>query len=166
MKIFLMTCIAAMVSAGVYGTIDLAQDIHQGTFIQYEKEDSPIVNSLTTINNNVSNRLKIHTVKNETKKEENVSKPVINLSDLKMEYFSRGEPIYLPELETALTDSAKQVADSLVVASTEGVAEIKVVPVVEERKFSSKLFSRSRPRPIVKEVTIAQTDSVKKETDN
>ena len=162
MKFFLITCIVAMISAGVYGTIDLAKDIRLGTLIQYEKEDGPVVTSLAQKNKSISQLVNIHTVKTETEKEEKTSNPTIQLSDLKMEYFSRGEPPDFAMLELMEVDSAKQMADSLLV-STESVSEIKTDPVIEERKLSPQLFSRSRPRPYVKkeEVKIVQIDSLK-----
>lgn len=158
-----------MISAGVYGTVDLAKDIRQGTLIQYEKEDAPLVNSLKTGNRNLSHLVNIHTVKAETKKEEKISNPELKLSDLKMEYFSRGEPMYLPELEL-VNDSVKNSSDTLSVfvekkeiALPETPKEIVATIEKEERKFSTKLFSRSRPRPYIKkeEIVIAQNDSLK-----
>jgi hypothetical protein len=39
MKTFLTLCVLAMVSAGLYGFVDMAKDVNNGTMIQYDRGD-------------------------------------------------------------------------------------------------------------------------------
>src|SRR5437868_8108273 len=99
MKTLLATSIIAMVAAGIYGTVDLARDIKQGTLIQYEKEDAPlkIVKNLhvKTIKNEV-----VRTLAEAVKKEKTETSTKRN--EVKMEYFSRSA---MPVIYDALEDS-------------------------------------------------------------
>ena len=155
MKIFLTTCIVAMISAGIYGTIDLANDIHQGTLIQYEKDDGPEKENGIIVERNL-----VHAVRNlQTKKIENNANPAPEDLEIRAEYFSRGEPLIF---EDAFEDSALIVADtSSVVEIDSNVKDSVKAEIAGDKKLDLKLYSRSRPRSFPKEVTLALKDSMK-----
>src|SRR5438105_2391249 len=139
MKLFLVTSIVAMISAGIYGTVDLARDIKQGTLIQYEKENIQQVNLFTASKRNLgqlTNSLKVQAGRVE--KIETTKDP-----DFKIEYFSRGEAMYLPnEEKLALLDSANERSDSsaatqaAIVTQAQIDSERVLAKPEEERKFS------------------------------
>ncbi len=156
-----------MISAGIYGTIDLAKDINQGTLIQYEKEEASTVKSFVLAEKKLAQSANTGKVVAKNA----LPPPTPKVSDLKIEYFSRGEPPMYSVIELLEIDSAKKspnsaivAKESVTVAKAETEKEVAVLPVKEERKFSPKLFSRGRPRPYKKEeVVVAQTDTLKKE---
>src|SRR4051812_44247863 len=88
MKIFLSTCIVAMISAGVYGVFDLAKDISQNTYIQYE-EDVVDVRSNTASEKSIANVIRKARQEVSTTKEKKFNSKT---PELKMEYFSRSSP--------------------------------------------------------------------------
>ena len=154
-----------MISAGIYGTIDLAKDIKYGTLIQYEKEDASEIKPEPVVKRNKEQIVNL--LSTEMKKEKSVSNSTHKTPELKVEYFSRSMPVIYDEklFETAKIDSVNK--DSAVIAATNIPfvinSEEKVVEVKEERKFSPKLFSRGRPRNFKKEAVVVGTDSLKVE---
>jgi hypothetical protein len=154
-----------MISAGIYGTIDLAKDIKYGTLIQYEREDAPEIKPEPIMKRNKEQTVSMLNVE---AKEEKKSEPSVHKTpELKMEYFSRSAPIIYDEklFGAAKTDSTNK--DSTVIAATDIrvvlKSEEKSAEIKEERKFSPKLFSRGRPRNLKKEIAVTETDSLKKE---
>lgn len=137
MKMFLMTSIVAMLTAGIFGAVDLAKDLNNGTMIEYNDEAAP------------SDVIEAESF-------------YIDESE-----FSRGEPGPPPVMEEqAVVDGATKeevVAEVPVKTLTEGKkAEIKravlkkqaeeTKGVKEEKLISPKLFSRGRPPKLSKEV--------------
>ena len=170
MKIFLTTCIVAMISAGAYGVFDLARDISHNTYIQYE-EDIADVKSKTASEKTIANvirkaRQEVSTTK---EKKRNSETPELNV-----EIFSRSSPhLYLEGLE----DQAIVTIDSVKKADTNTVAEINPAEIVnvatikqksdsvlksEEVKYNVSLFSRGRPRGPRKVTAVAQNDTTGK----
>ncbi|MGZ3865845.1 MAG: hypothetical protein ACXVC6_02605 [Bacteroidia bacterium] len=164
MKIFLNTCIIAMISAGIYGGYDVARDISHNTYIQYEEESNVASNAVRQ--KNVSNVIRTARHEVSTSQEE---KRVAKEPGLNMEYFSRSGPVYsderfLEELEIAAdstkSDSAK-IRSTQVVTAMDDPAPKHDTFLVEKRKFDIGLYSRGRPRKSKTEVVVVQNDSLK-----
>lgn len=167
MKIFLLTSVMAMLAAGIYGTIDLALDVRNGTLIQYEEEE-PVTMERFIAKSKTG--LKATQLKTAQKKE--VVKPPVLLNDFSMSDFSRGEPpMFLEALlpvADSLNDSLKNTDIAAALGDTvkamqeaaEEEAQKKPAPLKPEeaRKLDMRLYSRSKPRSYAKEVA---TDSVK-----
>ncbi|CAN5428914.1 hypothetical protein BH09BAC5_BH09BAC5_23450 [soil metagenome] len=141
MKTFLTLCIFAMVSAGIYGFVDMANDVKKGTMIQYDRGENDdvaavklekpstkmplqqIASSVTTI-----------AVKEDVKSTE--KKPAEKKS--KKSVSSKSKTV---ELIVAKTDETTKV---------EPKTDVKVdsVPkeVVKEDKIDYRDFSRGAPR--------------------
>ena len=160
MKKFLITCIIAMFSAGIYGFIDMSRDIKNGTMIQYEDLSAPKVKAYTRARTqaqaiNTSIQEKITEYAEAKKKSEEENKKKLELTNMKFEDFSRGEEIYLPptdvtteivEPETnAKADTAKVVVPPTT-ADAKQVSEVTTVAVVEEPSLNERMFSRGSPR--------------------
>jgi hypothetical protein len=169
MKIFLSTCIIAMISAGLYGTIDLARDISHNTYIQYE-EGLVGLNANTASEKSLSNviRKAREEVSTERGKKINAETP-----ELKMEYFSRSSPSMFDERvlsELTVADSIANKSDTLRGVALEVLATNSTKPkqdsVFEEKKpepkFDVSLFSRGRPRKPRVEVAVPVSDTLKK----
>lgn len=168
MKIFLNTCIIAMISAGIYGAYDVARDISRNTYIQYEEENNLASNAVQQ--KSLSNV--IRTARHEVSAA-NEEKKTVKERGLNMEYFSRSGPVYsderlLEELEIA-TDSTKASSDSAKIRSTQVTTAMDDpaprpdTVLVEKRKFDISLYSRGRPRKIPSpETVVVQNDSLKK----
>ncbi|MGZ3862653.1 MAG: hypothetical protein ACXVPN_14835 [Bacteroidia bacterium] len=167
MKIFLNTCIIAMISAGIYGAFDVARDITHNTYIQYEEGESNFASNAVQ-QKSLSNVIRTarHEVSATTEKKKTIKEPELN-----MEYFSRSGPVYsderfLEELNIAtdstglLNDSAK-IRSTQVVAATGNPAPLPDTVIDEKRKFDISLYSRGRPRKIRAE-RVVQNDSLKK----
>lgn len=166
MKIFLNTCIVAMISAGIYGTIDVAKDISNDAYIQYETDENNVASNAVQqkgLSNVIRTARREVTASSEKKK-------IVREPELNMEYFSRSGPVYadqrLFEL-TAATDSVK--SDSAKIRGTQIVSAVNDPPplpdtvLVEKRKFDISLYSRGRPRKIIRpETVVDQNDSLKK----
>ena len=171
MKIFLNTCLVAMLGAGLYGGIDLAQDINDGTYIHYEEEPEGSIVPFIHDSRFITRKPVIR----RTIKTDHHTKPptLLTVSDLDMGDFSRGEPVFVYEelFERGASDSLKNAGVTLALKDTiralaENKKEAKVadtssVTTKEDRKFSLKLYSRGRPTRI-KEETLAIRDSTHK----
>lgn len=109
MKIFLNTCIIAMISAGIYGTVDVARDISHDTYIQYEEGENNVASNAVQ-QKSLSNVIRAaqHEVSTESEKKKTVKEPELN-----MEYFSRSGPVYSDERLFELTAAT----DTSIVAS-------------------------------------------------
>jgi len=98
------------------------------------------------------------------------------MSDIKISDFSRGEPPMLYEalllekvgspdsvksadVVTAINDTITAINER---ANEKSQKDSSNTTKKEERKFSLKLYSRGRPRPITKETVAVQSDSTKK----
>jgi hypothetical protein len=171
MKTFLTTCIVAMISAGVYGIIDLAKNISQDTYIQYE-EDIADVKSNTASEKNIANVIrKARQEVSVTKEKKRRSEP----RELNVELFSRSNPsMYLESIEdqlTVATDSVikKRDTTSLAIVDPAEIVNAEATKQKpdslvkkEEVKFDVSLFSRGRPRTARKVVAVAQNDTTSK----
>lgn len=171
MKIFLNTCLVAMLGAGVYGGIDLAHDINNGTYIQYEEEPE---GSISTFNRDIRFITHKPVIKKVLKTAQSAKPPtLLTVSDLDIGDFSRGEPIIVyeeilqaelndslknPDVTAALHDTIKALAEN---KKENMVSDTTSVAKKEEPKFSLKLYSRARP-PRVKENVVARNDSIHK----
>lgn len=175
MKIILTSSVIAMISAGLYGTIDLSRDLATGNYVQYDREDIPSVTHLSAANNktNEVQRMKRGNDKVLTKDEIANATSTVDLSDLNIKDFSRGEPLVLDEplaTDSTTASSAPVVAVDIQPLNIqadkpeEKKTEEKSVAAKEDskRKFSMKLYSRARPRSIEEDITL-NADSVKKE---
>lgn len=176
MKIFLIASVTAMISAGIYGTVDLARDISHDTYIRYEEdiaEEKPSAASEKTLSNVLRKARK--EVKEADKTKEKKDAPANN--EIRMKYFSRSSPNMYDRAffeELAKADSLNNKKDSAVATKTTS-AEITlaenrtakkdslIAEEKKERKFSATLFSRGKPRSFKKENIVVQTDSVKTE---
>src|SRR4051812_17954494 len=101
MKKFLTTCIIAMISAGIYGFIDMSRDIHNGTMIKYEDQSGPKIKAYTlarsqsqAVNNSIQEKLVV--LAGEKKKLEEEKKKKAAVMEFNVSDFSRGEGIYIP----------------------------------------------------------------------
>jgi hypothetical protein len=176
MKTLLIAATLAFIAAGIYGAIDVSRDVKNGTFIQYEDEDKIVVEVFGKNDNSiVEKKKKQFAVKNKASVAE-VKVSDFSMSDIKISDFSRGEPPMLYEAmlleKVGSPDSAKN-AD-VISAINDTIAAINEkaneksrkdssnTTKKEERKFSLKLYSRGRPRPIIKETVAVQSDSTKK----
>ena len=172
MKIILIGSIAAMISAGIYGTIDLAVDVKKGTLIQYEDENAPEVKQFAFSSKRLNSEAQnVHVAKKEVSVEKKLEVAVAkinNWSDLKFEDFSRGELIDYRELmlvEEPKNDSIKTTAGEITPAPKDSVMVGLEIPKEEtkpvelkERKLSLSLYSRGRSPRLVK----TESDSAKK----
>ena len=134
MKIFLTTCIAAMISAGVYGVIDLARDISHDTYIQYE-EDIADVKSNTASEKSIANVIRKARQEVSTEK---VKKHKSETSELNVELFSRSSPsMYLikDNFEVATDSSIKR-------ADTTSLPEINPTEIVNVATAKPDSFLR------------------------
>jgi hypothetical protein len=158
MKLFLHTCTAAMVAAGIFGTADLVNDLQKGTMIEYDKED-PFKVVAAPPNSAVVIPLKKDADEVQQEAQAEVENPpVINVSDLDFDDFSRGEPVeyqeevVIPEEDQELPAEAKKARLENVAEATES-AEAKV----EGPKLDYKLFSRGKPPRLKDEIVLADT---------
>ena len=164
MKKFLITCIIAMTSAGIYGFIDMSRDIKNGTMINYEDQSAPKEKAYTRAKNQqqAANAIseKLAVVEANKKKLKDAEKLKLEQSEIKASYFSRGEEIYMPPTETELTTektdapltSAKKDTVKTTPPPTTAQAikpESKPVAVVEETQapvLEARYFSRGSPK--------------------
>jgi hypothetical protein len=108
MKIILTASAIAMVIAGIYGAADMGKEIKEGTMIDYEKNDRPLARIAmkyelgADINAPLKDKITVYLAEKK-KKEEEEKKKIEELSNVKMEYFSRGEPIDYREVMEPLT---------------------------------------------------------------
>lgn len=168
MKVFLNICFIAMLSAGIYGTVDLALDMKNGTYILYEGEELPTLSALGTNNRFITRPPAVHLAVKEVKKVEKKVPALLTINELSFDDFSRGEPpMMLDEIlmgTPSIADSLTNTAVSVALADTaKALSEIKSASAgvkKEERKFSLKLYSRGRPRPVVKEPVALKKDSL------
>ena len=182
MKTLLIIATAAFISAGIYGTLDLTRDLKNGTYIRYEDEDAGSVNRLTGNQNQISRKNSVTLAEkqrlNEARKNKisvkNISVADFSLSDIKISDFSRGEPPMFYETmlleKVGSPDSVKSTEVTSAISDTiaalnekakEPAKKDTVIAAKEERKFNLKLFSRGRPRPVIKETVALQNDSTK-----
>lgn len=158
----------AMLSAGIYGTIDMALDIKNGTYILYEGEELPTMKALGSHVRYIISRPPVHVAIKEVKKTEKVPS-LLTINELSFDDFSRGEP---PMMLDEILMGTPTVADSLqneavrtalhdtAVALNEGKNDSAVVKK-EERKFSLKLYSRGKAPRKINEGIAAGPDSTK-----
>ena len=182
MKILLIGATIAFITAGIYGTIDLTRDLKNGTYIRYEDEDAVSVTQFTGKQNQISQKNAITLAEkqrlNEVRKNKisvkNMAVADFSLSDIKMSDFSRGEPPMFYEsmllekvgapdsvTSTEVASAISDTIDALNEKAKEPAKKDSVFGIKEERKFNMKLFSRSRPRPVLKETVALQSDSTK-----
>ncbi len=174
MRILLIAATIAFISAGVYGALDVTRDIKNGTFIQYEDEDAVFVNQFGGKHTKVFTKNSLQVA---DKKEEKADKKTsLSLNEIDFSTFSRGEPPMFYEsllLEKVGAPDSVKSADVLaaindtIAAINEKAKEVSkkdsvAIAKKEERKFSLKLYSRGRPRPLIKETVAVQADSTKK----
>jgi len=177
MQKFLLITVIAMLAAGIYGTVDLARDLKNGTLIEYEDEGEETA-SVSQFAYRTKGIFKRTNVRVAAKKE--VKKPVPTLvnsfSDLSFEDFSRGEPpMYLEamllekmgapdsvesaEVESAINDTVAALKEKAKEVAKNDSASIAKK---EDRTFSLKLYSRGRPpRPVAKEAVALESDTTK-----
>ncbi|HWY37548.1 MAG TPA: hypothetical protein VNY73_03245 [Bacteroidia bacterium] len=174
MKVFMITSIIAMVTAGVYGTIDLANDIKNDRYIQYEEDIAGETSNTASVNNFTHVLRKARHEISEASEEKKKKK---DLFDLDEKYFSRSSPVLYDEMyltEIAALDSAKIKADTAIATTTALVSPEKtkekrdtvLAKEAEDKKLGIRLFSRGKPRPYKKPQTPVVSDTlgaVKKE---
>ncbi|MBI3510498.1 MAG: hypothetical protein HY064_07520 [Bacteroidetes bacterium] len=56
MKTFIGITVAAFLSAGIYGFIDMARDVNKGTYISYPKNDEPEKNVIVPMKKTIVNK--------------------------------------------------------------------------------------------------------------
>jgi hypothetical protein len=98
MKIILMSSIIAMISAGIIGTADLIHDLQNGTMIEYDRTDGTSIKA-----NGYKHAAVANSIERSSNKVEHlinsISSESTDISDLRFEDFSRGEPVSMEEMQ-------------------------------------------------------------------
>ena len=132
MKFILTSSIIAMISAGIYGTADFTHDLKTGNYIVYDREDNPVEKQSTAAGKKVIESIHGKEIEYETN---GPDESVLNVADLKLEDFSRGEPIYDDITKTVSTDedtSAKIIND------IDSVDAVSSIALDENKKLVEK----------------------------
>ncbi len=160
MKKFLMTCIIAMTSAGIYGFIDMSRDIHNGTMIKYEDQSEPMAKAYThartqkqAVNNAIREKLAVLAANK--KKEE--SKIILQDMNVKASYFSRGEEIYEPPTQADLLEEEE--APNMEEVSTT-VVPVKADTVKTVPPSTAQVEVTSTQEKPLAEVTVGTTADI------
>lgn len=166
-----MYSVIGMLAAGIYGTIDLTFDIKNGTLIQYESDEAiPAVAQFSESSKGIFKKTNVHVAQRE--KKASATPALINsFEELSFSDFSRGEPpMYYEAMlmdRMGKPDSLQNTDVSLAISDTitalnEKAKSDSASAKKDERKFSLRLYSRGKPRPMVKQEEVAiETDSTK-----
>jgi hypothetical protein len=149
MKTFLTLCTFAMVSAGIYGFVDMTNDVRHGTMIEYDRGEKTSEPSVTVQrlkmaqgykSDSYSKSLAVADLKGkilDAKPEVAVMKPLISISDFIGENYSRSMPVQITDdnysgtsLVTELeTDTARSTPGIQPVNENEGTDHSSAIPV-------------------------------------
>ena len=145
MKKFLTVCICAMVSAGIFGFVDMAGDVKNGTMIQYDHGDEEGIAAYAALQDFSVNTIAAGLMK---KKASLVNE--VNSSVAQQESTAKVGSKKKKEKEILTTVVTEPVLTETVVAENyTAPVQIDSVPqeiILEERNFEYSDFSRGAPR--------------------
>ncbi len=140
MKAILITSVAGMISAGIYGLADFASDYKNNKLIKYDDgKEAPIVKKENHAPRIMLTRNEDAVVNKPAPEKPKVSEtPKVVQPVMKMEYFSRGEPNFtledITKEETVRKDSASVEEQKQVLPEKDSVTAPKVERTPEKVK--------------------------------